>query len=62
MHFVINRRVYQGLQKLLEVNNENKNQQQKAASRNQSSKKARDIGKLVELVALGKEISLNGKL
>lgn len=51
------RRVYQGLQKLLEMNNKSKSQ--KPAS-NQSSKKARDIGKLVEFVALGKEIDING--
>lgn len=54
------RRVYQGLQKLLDVSNKSKSHE--SASRNQSSKKARDIGKLVESVALGKEIDLNGKL
>ena len=48
--------MYQGLQKLLDVNNKGKTQ------RNQSSKKPRDIGKLVEFVALGEEITFNGKL
>ena len=56
------RRVYQGLQKLLDVNNKSKGHKTASASRNQSSKKARGIGKLVELVALGKKINLDSKL
>lgn len=60
--YCIIRRVYQGLQKLLDVNNESKGHKPASASRNQSSRKARGIGKLVEFVALGKEINLDGKL
>jgi hypothetical protein len=46
----------------LNINNESKSQKPASASRNQSSKKPRGIGKLVEYVVLGKEITIDGKL
>ena len=52
--------MYQGLLKLLNVNNERKGPASRKSSGRHFSKQSREIRKLVQYVALGSEIELEG--